>query len=62
MKEVHAPVGLDIGALTPEELAVSIMSEIVMYRHRGSGGPMRMDERYFDRAVNKVLAAEVASD
>ena len=62
LKEVHAPVGLDIGALTPEELAVSIMSEIVMYRHRGSGGPMRMDERYFDRAVNKVLAAEVASD
>ena len=62
LMDVHAPVGLDIGALTPEELAVSIMSEIVMCRHGGSGSPMRMDEKYFKRAVNKVLAAEVASD
>ena len=62
LKEVHAPVGLDIGALTPEELAVSIVSEIIMYRHGSSGGPMRMDERYFNRAVTKVLTAEAASD
>ena len=62
LKEVHAPVGLEIGALTPEELAVSIMSEIIMYRLGGSGGPMRMDDRYFDRAINKVLTAEAASD
>ena len=56
LKAVHAPVGLDIGALTPEELAVSIMSEIIMFRHRASGGPMTMDEKYFDRAVSKALA------
>ena len=62
LKEVHAPIGLDIGALTPEELAVSIMSEIIMYRHNGLGGPMRMDERYFNRAVNKALTAEAVSD
>ena len=62
LKEVHAPIGLDIGALTPEELAVSLMSEIIMSRHGASGGPMGMDEKYFNRAVNKALAAEVASD
>jgi xanthine dehydrogenase accessory factor len=62
LKEVHAPIGLDIGALTPEELAVSIMSEIIMYRHGASGGPMGMDEKYFNRAVSKAQAAEVASD
>ena len=53
LRDVHAPVGLAIGALTPEELAVSIMSEIIMTRHGGSGGPMTMDEDYFNRAVNK---------
>ena len=62
LKEVHAPVGLDIGGLTPDELAVSIMSEIIMFRHGGSGGPMRMDEKYFERAVNKALTAEAVSD
>ena len=56
LKAVHAPVGLDIGALTPEELAVSIMSEIIMFRHRASGGPMTMDDKYFDRAVSKAMA------
>ena len=60
LKEVYAPVGLDIGALTPEELAVSIMSEIIMFRHGGSGGPMRMDEKYFSRAISKAAAADTA--
>ena len=62
LKEVHAPVGLAIGALTPEELAASIMSEIIMFRRHGSGGPMKMDDVYFDLAVNKALAAEVVPD
>ena len=62
LRDVHAPIGLDIGALTPEELAVSIMSEIIMERRSGSGGPMKMDRKYFDRAVVKGLAAGVTSD
>ena len=62
LKEVHAPVGLDIGALTPEELAVSVMSEITMFRHRAKGGPMTMDDKYFDRAIGKAVAAEAAPD
>ena len=62
LQEVHAPVGLSIGALTPEELAVSVMSEIIMFRHGASGGPMKMDERYFSRAVGKALTAEAVSD
>jgi len=33
---VHAPVGLEIGALTPEEIAVSITAELIAVR-RGAG-------------------------
>ena len=52
LREVHAPIGLDIGGLTPEELAVSIMSEIIMVRRGGKGGPMGMDEWFIQRAAN----------
>ncbi len=53
LKEVHAPIGLDIGGLQPEELAVSIMSEIIMVRRGGKGGPMQMDEWYIDRVAER---------
>ncbi len=41
LARVHAPAGLDLGARTPEEIALSVMSEIVMLRRGGSG--VRMD-------------------
>jgi len=57
LKEVHAPIGLDIGGLQPEELAVSIMAEIIMTRRGGSGGPMQMAERYIDRVADRARDA-----
>ena len=38
--KVHAPVGLDIGAVTPEEVALAIMAEIVAVRRGGSGASL----------------------
>ena len=52
--EVYAPIGLNIGALTPEEIAVSIMSEVIMVRRGGDGGTMTMGEWYIDRAASIV--------
>jgi xanthine dehydrogenase accessory factor len=34
MKRIHAPIGVDIGAETPEEIAVSIAAELVKERRR----------------------------
>ncbi len=34
LKRVHSPIGLDIGADTPEEIAVSIMSELIQVKSR----------------------------
>jgi xanthine dehydrogenase accessory factor len=37
LEKVHAPVGLDIGAVTPEEVALAIMAEVVAVRRGGKG-------------------------
>ncbi|MFY9226016.1 MAG: XdhC family protein [Blastocatellia bacterium] len=35
LAKLYAPIGLDIGAKTPEELALTILAEIVLVRNRG---------------------------
>ena len=40
LARVRAPIGLDIEAETPEEIAVSIMGEIILLRRGGTGAPM----------------------
>jgi xanthine dehydrogenase accessory factor len=39
LRRVHAPIGLDIGAQTPEEIALAILAEIVLVRRGGTGCP-----------------------
>ena len=35
LRRVHCPIGLEIGAETPEEIAVSIVAELIRHRARG---------------------------
>ncbi len=38
LEQVHTPIGLKIGAETPEEIAVSVMAEIIQVKHENAAG------------------------
>ncbi len=40
LDKVFTPIGLDIGAETPEEIAVSVLGEIILVRRGGGAEPM----------------------
>ena len=37
LERVHAPIGLSIGAETPEEIAISIAAQLIQVRAAGRG-------------------------
>jgi xanthine dehydrogenase accessory factor len=42
LERVWAPAGLDLGASTPEEIALSVVSQMVALRRGGSGVPLKL--------------------
>jgi xanthine dehydrogenase accessory factor len=53
LARIHAPIGLDIGAETPEEIALAIAAEIVRVRRGGTGISLRDQARVVDRWIRR---------
>ena len=62
IKEIRSPIGLDIHARTPEEIAISIMAEVVMFRLGGTGSPMMLDEERIERIRERVEESVAVAD
>ncbi len=62
LKRVHAPMGLDIGAMTPEEIAVSIVAEMIAMRRRAESALPHMKSRralgLLEEMTGRILRSE----
>ncbi|MCH2184844.1 XdhC family protein, partial [Myxococcota bacterium] len=41
LARIHTPIGLDLGARSPEEIALAILAEVVAARHQASGASLK---------------------
>ncbi|HEU5374412.1 MAG TPA: XdhC/CoxI family protein [Ktedonobacteraceae bacterium] len=57
LTRVYAPIGLDLGAVTPDEIALSIAAEIVMLRRQASGSSLKSLHHLLDEADSVVTEA-----
>lgn len=53
---IHTPVGLDIGAVTPEEIAVAILAETIQVKRKPAEGTRRVLQSDIDMEVIHDLA------
>ncbi len=58
VREIRSPIGLDVRARTPEEIAVSIIAEVLMFRLGGTGLPMKLEQRLLEKVQSKAQAGE----
>src|SRR5205823_12767418 len=54
LEQVHAPIGLDLGAETPDEIALSIAAEMVMIRKKATGASLKSMYQLLDDEVAVV--------
>ena len=52
---LNAPVGLDIGAKTPEEIAISIMAQLIEYRRKDRASHLDIKRSDVDLEILKIL-------
>ena len=54
VKAIRSPVGLDLRGRSPDEIAVSIIAEMLMIREGGTGLSMAMPENIWKKITNKI--------
>ena len=58
LAELHAPIGLPIGAETPEEIAVSIAAEMIGVRNAAAPAEACARVAPFERSRSRVRPSE----
>lgn len=61
LARLHSPIGLDVGARTPEETAVSIAAEIISGRWGGSGRPLAATDGPIHGAAGSTALAPLVT-
>lgn len=62
LERVYSPVGLDIGAVSPDEIAVSIVAELIALRHGRTPRHLRaVDDPRFLRVVGGEMSPDAAA-
>jgi xanthine dehydrogenase accessory factor len=56
LERVHAPIGLDLGAQTPDEIALSIAAELLAWRRGGTGQRLRDTTS----VLKRIAASDIA--
>jgi xanthine dehydrogenase accessory factor len=54
VKAIRSPVGLDLRGRSPDEIAVSIIAEMLMIREGGTGLSMAMPDNIWEKITNKI--------
>jgi xanthine dehydrogenase accessory factor len=54
-ERLHAPMGLDIGAVTPEEIAVSVVAEMIAVRRNAGEGWRSLAKSIFVNPAERVV-------
>jgi xanthine dehydrogenase accessory factor len=60
IRALRSPIGLDIGARTPAEIALSILGEWIMLRQGAGGTPLRLEDALFTKATGRRAASGAA--
>ena len=58
LAKVHAPIGLDLGARTPDEIALSIAAELLVWRRGGTGESLREHAAILAKVQTEPASAE----